>query len=553
MSDSTTTKPPPFKRTAFAVANDKGESVAEWTLTPTAINDMVQIVAQPIYAVPIIFVPGIMGSNLMVTEKIGDVKKGESVWLLNNKLTAVSYWPIRNPAERQALLNPSTTEVFANGAVPEFIPTIGDAKKIRSLRYWGEVGAMSYQSYLIWLEKTLNQRGRYDDWQTLLGQPAFANALSKGYAFQALTDMNLKHAINMYFPVYACGYNWLQSNSESAQRLATRIDAVIAANNSKSFSCDQVILITHSMGGLVARACSELLGKRSKIAGIVHGVMPATGAAVAYKRVRTGTEGAAGIVIGDDAAKVTAVFANSPGALQLLPSQHYGTGWLHLGMGTGNNFKATCSLPTADPYSEIYEQRGKWWGLVREELINPAKVKGHLGWDTYLDNIQAAKKFHTNLGHQYHANTITFYGDGSDDTNGKTWGKVRWECSGVNDLTTVTRGHTGHAQASQTLDAPALLALPLSRDEGEGALYCLHGSRYRYDFTLSGKDSVGDGTVPAVSGAAPAQAGQGNGVQASYHLSLDAEGHEGAYRIPLAQQLSVHAVLSIAKKIKVKL
>lgn len=553
MSDSSTTKPPPFKRTAFAVANDKGESVAEWSLTPTAINDMVQIVAQPIYTVPIIFVPGIMGSNLKLTEDVGIAKKGKPVWLLNGTLSALGKWPVRNPAERQILLNPATTEVHAEGAVPDFIPTIGDANQIRSLRYWGEVGAMSYQSYLVWLEKTLNQRRRHDEWQALVGQPAFATALSKGYTFQTLEDKDLGHAVDMRFPVYACGYNWLQSNSESAKRLATRIDEVIAANNSKSFTCDQVILITHSMGGLVARACSELLGKRSKIAGIVHGVMPATGAAVAYKRVRTGTEGAAGIVIGDDAAKVTAVFANSPGALQLLPSQHYGTGWLQLGMGTGNNFKVSCSLPIADPYSEIYEQRGKWWGLVREELINPAELEGHLGWDSYLDNIHAAKKFHTNLGHQYHANTIAFYGDGTDDTNGKTWGKVRWECSGVNDMSTVTRGHTGHAQVSQTLNAPALLALPLSRDEGNGALYCLHGSRYRYDFTLSGKDSVGDGTVPAVSGAAPATAGQSQGVQASYHLSLDAEGHEGAYRIPLAQQLSVHAVLSIAKKIKVKI
>ena len=45
-------------------------------------------------------------------------------------------------------------------------------------------------------------------------------------------------------PVYACGYNWLASNSVAADRLRSRIDAVISANNRNGFKCDQVILIT---------------------------------------------------------------------------------------------------------------------------------------------------------------------------------------------------------------------------------------------------------------------------------------------------------------------
>jgi hypothetical protein len=50
------------KRIAHATANEKGESTANWVLTPAAVTDPVYIVAQPIYTVPIIFVPGIMGS-----------------------------------------------------------------------------------------------------------------------------------------------------------------------------------------------------------------------------------------------------------------------------------------------------------------------------------------------------------------------------------------------------------------------------------------------------------------------------------------------------------
>jgi pimeloyl-ACP methyl ester carboxylesterase len=516
----------------------------------------VQIVAQPIYTVPIIFVPGIMGSNLMVTTDVGSIKKGDPVWLMDSQGGAAMTWKLKNPRERQLRLNPATTDVYDGGQVPANVVTVGDAEMIRKHRYWGEVGAMSYQSYLVWLEHALNGRGRVDTWRTLQGDPAFAQALSAGYKFQQVTQEDVGHAADMRFPVYACGYNWLQSNSESAKRMSKRIDAVIKANNTRSFTCDQVILITHSMGGLVARACSELQGKQGKIAGILHGVMPATGAAVAYKRVRTGAEGSAGyFVLGDSAAKVTAVFANAPGALQLLPSQHYPPGWLKLGSGIGPQFKEVVALPAADPYAEIYEQRGKWWGLVREELINPAALEGHEGWDRYLKNIRSAKKFHTDLGSIYHKNTVTFFGDGTDAMNGMTWGTVRWEARTASDMSSKTNGHTGlHDTAPMSANRSEMLAMLPAQDDGEGWISALHLGRYRYDYRLSGKDSGGDGTVPVVSGNAPAQAGAAAGVHASYHLNLDGAGHEGAYRIPHAQQLSLHAVLSLARNIpKVKL
>lgn len=549
-------------RIAHTTANEKGESSVDWTLTSTGMTDLVQIVAQPIYTVPIIFVPGIMGSNLMVTEDVDGIKKGEPVWLMDGKVGAAKKWATKDADQRQLRLNPKTTDVYPGGDVPNHVATIGDAKLILEQRYWGEVGSMSYQSYLVWLENVLNGRGRVATWRAWYGDPAsedtlskslkfrqpnFVNTLSAGFKFQHIKKEDIGHAADMRFPVYACGYNWLQSNADSAERLAKRIDAVIKANNTKSFTCEKVILITHSMGGLVARACSELLGKQDKIAGILHGVMPATGAAVAYKRVRTGTEGSAGIVIGGTAEKVTPVFANSPGALQLLPSQHYPPGWLKLGTGIGKQFKEIAAQPAADPYAEIYEQRGKWWGLVREELINPAKLKLHKGWGDYLTNIRSAKAFHTELGNKYHKNTVTFFGDGTDANNGMTWGTVRWEGLAANDMTTVTRGHTGHATVSMSASKVDMLVMPPALDDGEGKVSALHQGRYRYDFAISAKDCGGDGTVPVVSGCAPALAGAAAGVQASYHLNVDGEGHEGAYRVPLAQQLSLHAVLSLAR------
>ncbi|MCK0745600.1 esterase/lipase family protein, partial [Chromohalobacter nigrandesensis] len=60
------------------------------------------------------------------------------------------------------------------------------------------------------------------------------------------------------FPVHACGYNWLQSNTDSAATLAKRVDEIIAGYRRARMTCDQAILVTHSMGGLVARYCSEV-------------------------------------------------------------------------------------------------------------------------------------------------------------------------------------------------------------------------------------------------------------------------------------------------------
>ncbi|MFX5747526.1 hypothetical protein ABTE19_21620, partial [Acinetobacter baumannii] len=79
------------------------------------------------------------------------------------------------------------------------------------------------------------------------------------------------------------------------------------------------------MGGLVARACAQLPEMAERILGVVHGVMPALGAPATYKRIRAGFEGAGQVVLGRNAAECTAVMANAPGPLELLPTAQYKT------------------------------------------------------------------------------------------------------------------------------------------------------------------------------------------------------------------------------------
>src|SRR5450759_2344349 len=92
------------------------------------------------------------------------------------------------------------------------------------------------------------------------------------------------------FPVYAVGYNWTESAGTAGEKLAARITEIIAEANDIVGFCEKVILISHSMGGLVSRWASEKAGAAGSILGIVHGVQPITGAPVAYWRIKAGFE-----------------------------------------------------------------------------------------------------------------------------------------------------------------------------------------------------------------------------------------------------------------------
>ncbi len=74
-----------------------------------------------------------------------------------------------------------------------------------------------------------------------------------------LTTEEVALSYQYLFPVHAVGYNWLQSNMDSAQALADRIEKIIGDYKASGRKCEKVIPVTHSMGGLVARYYSELL------------------------------------------------------------------------------------------------------------------------------------------------------------------------------------------------------------------------------------------------------------------------------------------------------
>lgn len=482
----------------------------------------------PDRVIPVIFVPGVMGSNLQDSQM-------NTVWLVDGPNTLAT-WALKTPAYRKQKLDPTRTQVSDNGKIPT--GTQIPESELRR-RGWGTVSNMSYGKWLIWLENALNDAHSGTD----CGRNGLRAQLIQDFVFpdcERLTNSEVSLSYKYQFPVHAVGYNWLRSNAESAQHLATKIDEFTDYYRSKfGYRCEKVILVTHSMGGLVGRYCSEVIGYNDKILGIVHGVMPATGAATAYKRVKAGSESdgtakgtVSSYVLGATATEVVPVFAQSPGPLQLLPSPEYGKGWLKIRDGD-----QIVALPVQDPYSEIYTARHTWWGLLDETLINPLdKEKAHLNrdWSNFEVCInKSVRKFHTQISSKYHAYTYAFYGD---DNKHKAWGDAIWK------RTTPPAGlwNVKLPALDSVTNLPSLSASPTGTQVVAGKV----GQwSTREHFVLQGVNENGDGTVPARSGSAP-------GRYARACVGFDDVEHEPAYQ-KLPQQLyALWAIIKIAQNVK---
>lgn len=489
--------------------------------------------------VPIIFIPGIMGSNLRNT------KQGANAWVPPNgileKLGELGGRLTQSPEARQKQLTANDCEVFeANKgvAIPKDFNALGPEEAKR--RHWGEVHADSYLAILMALELHLNYPYRDAEGENPQPRESWLQALNpqKWQAKSPLTEAEFNTRMGqIYFPVYACGYNWLQSNEESAKRVVQRIEEIeqrIEGNPYYSYS-GKVILVTHSMGGLVGRRAAQLAG--DKILGVVHGVQPVTGAPAVYRRFKAGTEtngfpdifgGGTAVVLGWDAADVTCVLGNSPGPLELLPTQHYEPGWLQITDG-----KKTIKLPESDPYKEIYQVSAdeKWWGMVNPSLLDPAgnlknepKTKP---MNYFIKQLGKAQDFHEQVQLTCHPNTYAHYGD---DIKQQSIHKVTWrtsdDLSGI-DETMLKEVKPKHAKLTGRTDIE------------------IDGRRIR--FHLDGKDGPGDGTVPTPSGKA---VGQLEGIRDVF--KLDGFDHQFSYNNEISQHTVLYAIAKMVQALQLK-
>lgn len=568
-------------RYAPGAATPEGHHVFSWQLTPRYLTDPVILELPPEDVLPVIFVPGIMGSNLR------NKHDAQSVWKLNNPPAALNVWKAKDKpggllldmasasaGDRQKMLHPERVEVDPGGAVPKKTGgSIYDVKQYVD-RGWGEVGEGSYHGFLLWLEYVLNGQGYnparwrqfYYTAMSALPKPGEKPSVPtlrpgirmamRGLPEQGdvgpleLDSSELLARARFRMPVYACGYNWLASNVVGAERLRQRILDVIKANNHAGAHCSQVIVITHSMGGLVARACQQLNGMQEAIAGMVHGVMPSVGAAVAYRRCKIGMrdeDAVAGMVIGSTGQEVTAVFAQAPGALQLLPTKQYRSDWLTIDGPSGKSLETEPS--TSDPYKDIYLREDRWWGLIRKEWLNPPGGTG-LKWGQFTWNIGFARKFHDSIQNAYHPNTYVFYGK---DQTVPSFEGVHWK---------IQRGTPPDDKSPPSPDVVSKMGFADVRDDGSNPLY-VGGKKEvipvpgTYASTLESsywelvcgkQDGGGDGTVPISSGAFPLHSG-GDAIQ--QQLGIAGVEHEPACHQSSTRTFALYALQKIAAKAKV--
>lgn len=481
----------------------------------------------PHRVIPVVFIPGVMGTNLAKK----DSDSPSPVWLLDTN-TTVGPWMTRGPADRKLILNPDKTQVYGGGKIPSGTAQSEDELRRRG---WGEVAYMSYGEWLVWLESALNDTHAETDYGRKGLRESLCHIITPG--LEKLERAEVALSYRYQFPVHAVGYNWLQSNAVSATRLSSRIEEITAWYREQfGYQCDKVILVTHSMGGLVARYYSEVMEKCGTVLGIVHGVMPATGAAATYKRMKTGTEGTgikgnlAALALGANAAAMTAVVGNAPGPLQLLPSRDYGMGWLRIRDG-----ERLVELPASDPYSEIYTVRATWWGLCDDQLLNPldpGKKTVERDWNIFTDLIlNKVKPFHLAISGKYHANTYAFYGD---DEKHLAYGNVTW----VQQTPPILRGDippTTDLLGKRGNDDPASGGQMIGTMQNEKSTF--------FTFVLRDAEEHGDGTVPVRSGRAPSQ---------RVHVCKAFAGidHEGAYKLDATRLFTLHAITRIVQSVK---
>jgi hypothetical protein len=512
----------PIRPLPNLVPQPDGSWTGRTVLTPTALKTRGMFTLPSSKVVPVIVVPGIMGSNLRAkgagNKRNEALNPGEEAWRPpNGKLQgalATFMWKKRDPKTRQKIFDADSLEVDDAGEInlPLEARNYGLMEKEVRDRHWGEVHWDSYGGLLFGLHVNLNHtfemsaldnvRVLCHHWKDVIScDPARWGVRE----IERLTEKELEKHAGYYYPVYAFGYNWLESCEDSATLLRTRIQKTIKFWTDHKRECSKVILVTHSMGGLVARACAKQIP--DSILGVIHGVMPALGAPACYRRIACGTESWSpsngsfdnkkaeftAEILGGRPELTMPIMAMAPGPLQLLPNHLYPKPWLHICiLGRVNNKdvpRDVAHMPAGNPY-DLYRDMDSWYRMVDPKLVDPAgKYNGNeieLRRDV-VTAINSAEKFHQQtLDTYYHPRSYAFYGA---DSNHKSFGAVRWVARDPGEGAVFTESNLRSAKLTGYRE-------PVGRRvkvEGRAAL----------DFVPARQDIGGDGTVPTQSGAGP--------------------------------------------------
>ena len=321
--------------------------------------------------VPIIVLPGIMGTRL-------SFDGGETEWDPDSPVTRMAKWTLMTAQQKARLLNFETPASIIDEDVG---------------RGWTTVAKSFYRDFL--------------------------------------TAMDGKKFLkNVATPVYAVGFDWRQSNADSGTYLATKVSRILEIEKA-----NQAIVITHSMGGLVARsAIKQTRGLSDKILGVIHIAQPVAGAVVLYRRIFTGAlpgwDGDENLtqILGKTTYEFMIPLSGIPGVFELLPTQQYRYvpddfpseaeiknlhgPWESKEKGTRDSMGRTV-YPQG--VSARYLSDDSPPGLFNTAMHgSPNKKDTKKTKSLVQKNIKGAAAFHEKLGLFLHKNTWTLYSTGLD-------------------------------------------------------------------------------------------------------------------------------------------
>jgi hypothetical protein len=537
---------------------------AEYTVHMTEVSDTIRhdVKVPPGKVIPVIFLPGVMGSNLRMSKErqIKDLKRSDNrAWRPDDLMTTAgqadvvagfgmgNWFKNATPAQRQLVFDPNETEVeyyhyteskerfdpdgretLASDArhqnVPDSLEAIpplmgqrhppisrGNSRlvmakaretpaQIARWRGWSEVlFAGAYGEMLKTAENYLNNillRGEMNPiWRNVCADPREFGATSGA----AISESDLRKIAACWYPVHAMGYNFLKSNGDSAKVIAERIRGLVRGYKRRGFNCNEVIIVTHSMGGLVGRALlhprygNMLDDKEVKVLGMYHNVMPTMGAAATYKRMRFGFKEKWGCsasleasVLAINGKHATAILANAPAPLEMLPGMAYGKDWLKVVDSAG---KTLWSWPRGNETAleSIYLRfESAWWRLINPLWVNPADVpeKDGGGAEKAYKRIEKAAIFLHSIEKTFHPTCC--YASYCASTKRMSFGEVVFLAA----ETYVPFAKAAHAPL------PPPESWELLADDATGTLKVQAGSRTLVLY-LQKPAAAGDETVPS--------------------------------------------------------
>ncbi|CAG9416417.1 hypothetical protein NVI2019_PEGOAJLN_01354 [Providencia alcalifaciens] len=491
-----------------------------------SLNAEAKCILPPRKVIPVIFIPGIMGTNLK------NKKNGDPVWRADKYMGMDTlYLASLGGKERRKILSVDSTTVDNRGKYIQsdnsaFVDIRKDNTSFsddgfmlpkRKDRGWGEALFLSYGTFLDVLQSAL-----LDDWQQdmfnlkrrdktksiqdhgdkstgVLRQ--LVNKPIGGTNESLLTEQELTHFERFLFSVHVFGYNWLEDNAISAANLTKYIDKVLETykyRHGYGLAIEKVIILTHSMGGLIARYAMNppegaFQGCQDKVLGVVHGVIPDLGSPAAYRRMKVGAaqEGMAGKVLGATAKELMSVLAAAPAPLQLLPYPRYRSSWLSIDGGGSYPSMVDTNTGIFDPFNEIYLRKDVWWSLYDPDILDrePSIIENN--WKQFFNLMK--DKVKTFMGNQekkrYHPNSYVFYGTEVESDNTLRWGVEKVVPLKVGPR----RPFVFNPENNQRI-------VYSGENEVKNTVGEYDSSSYQYtQFRLFSSQGAGDGTVPVES------------------------------------------------------